>query len=362
MGEKLKYGIIGCGGIAENKHLPSIKKLNNIEITAFCDIIPERAEKANKEYGEGKGRVFKDYRELVKENLDAIIVLTPNNSHCEITVAALNAGKHVLCEKPMATSYKEAKAMIAARDKSGKLLTIGYQNRYRADSLFLKAECDNGTFGEIYFAKATALRRRAVPTWGVFLDEEKQGGGPLIDIGTHALDLTLFMMNNYEPLYAVGTTYHKLNKDKNTGNAWGDWDPKKFTVEDSAFGFIVMKNNAVIILQSSWALNTTEVREAVTTLCGTKAGADMPNQGELVINGVKNGRQYTYKPDFKVGGVAFFDGTKEKEADAEARTFAQAVRGKGKLYVQAEEAAVVTKILEGIYKSAKTGKPHYFED
>ncbi|MDR0302986.1 MAG: Gfo/Idh/MocA family oxidoreductase [Treponema sp.] len=362
MGEKLKYGIVGCGGIAEGKHLPSIKKLSDVEITAFCDIIPERAEKANKEYSGGKGKVFKDYRELIMEKLDAVLVLTPNNSHCEITVAALDAGKNVMCEKPMATNYKEAKAMIAARDKSGKLLTIGYQNRYRADSLFLKAECDNGTLGDIYFAKATAIRRRAVPTWGVFLDEEKQGGGPLIDIGTHALDLTLFMMNNYEPQYAVGTTYHKLNKDKNTGNAWGDWDTNKFTVEDSAFGFIVMKNKATIILQSSWALNTTDVKEAVTTLCGTKAGADMPAGGELVINGVKNGRQYTYTPDFGAGGVAFYDGAKEKEADVEARTFAQAIRGSGKLYVLAEEAAAVTRILEGIYISAGTGKPYYFED
>jgi predicted dehydrogenase len=362
MGEKLKYGIVGCGGIAEGKHLPSISKLNDVEITAFCDIVPERAEKANREYGAGKGKVFKDYRELVKEKLDAVIVLTPNSSHCEITVAALQAGKHVMCEKPMAMNYKEAKEMIAARDKSGKLLTIGYQNRYRADSLFLKAECDSGTLGEVYFAKATAIRRRAVPTWGVFLDEEKQGGGPLIDIGTHALDLTLFMMNNYEPMYAVGTTYHKLNKEKNTGNAWGDWDTKKFTVEDSAFGFIVMKNNATIILQSSWALNSTEVREAVTTLCGTKAGADMPAAGELIINGVKHGRQYTYKPELKAGGVAFYDGTIEKAADIEARTFAKAIRGKGKLYVLAEQAAAVTKILEGIYISAKTGKPHYFGD
>ncbi|MDR0322698.1 MAG: Gfo/Idh/MocA family oxidoreductase [Treponema sp.] len=362
MGEKLKYGIVGCAGIAEGKHLPSIKKLDDVEITAFCDIIPERAEKANKEYGGAKGKVFKDYRELVKEKLDAVLVLTPNSSHCEITVAALQAGKHVMCEKPMAKNYQEAKAMIAARDKSGKLLTIGYQNRFRADSLYLKAECDSGTLGDIYFAKATALRRRAVPTWGVFLDEEKQGGGPLIDIGTHALDLTLFMMNNYEPLYAAGTTYHKLNKDKNTGNAWGDWDTDKFTVEDSAFGFVVMKNNATIILQSSWALNTTDVREAVTTLCGTKAGADMPKSGELVINGVKNGRQYTYSPDFKTGGVAFYDAASEKAADVEARTFAEAIRGKGKLYVLAEEAAVVTKILEGIYISAKSGKPYYFED
>ena len=362
MAKKLTYGIIGCGGIAIGKHMLAIQKLKDAEMTAFCDIVADKAEKANSNYGGGKGKVFTDYRKLLKEDLDAVMVLTPNNSHCEITVAALEAGKHVMCEKPMAMNYKEAKAMIAARDKSGKLLTIAYQNRYRPDSLYLKKECEKGTLGDIYYAKATALRRRAVPTWGVFLDKEKQGGGPLIDIGTHALDLTLFMMDNYDPAYAVGTVYHKLNKDKNTGNAWGDWKIDKFTVEDSAFGFIVMKNGATIILQSSWALNTTEVREAVTTLCGTKAGADMPQSGELVLNGVMNNRQYVLKPDFHAGGAAFFDGVVEKESDTEARVFAEAIRGKGKLYVLPEQAAAVTRILEGIYLSANTGKPYYFSD
>jgi predicted dehydrogenase len=361
MAKKLRYGFIGCGGIANGKHLPSISKVKDTELVAFCDIIPERAEKANKDYGGGQGKVFTDYRDLLKEDLDAVCVLTPNCSHSELTVASLKAGKNVICEKPMATSYKEAQAMIAARDASKKLLTIGYQSRYRADSIYLKAECDSGALGEIYFAKATAIRRRAVPTWGVFLDGEKQGGGPLIDIGTHALDLTLYMMNNYEPAYAVGTTYHKLNKDKNTGNIWGDWDPKKFTVEDSAFGFVVMKNGATIILQSSWALNmSTDVREAVTTLCGTKAGADMADGG-LVINGVRNGRMYETKPNLKAGGVAFYEGSSQNPEELEAWTFAEAIRGKGKLIVLPEQAAVVTRILEGIYKSAETGKPYYFE-
>jgi predicted dehydrogenase len=360
MSSKLRYGIIGCGGIAEGKHLPAISKLKDTEIIAFCDILPAKAEAANRNYAGGKGKVFADYRELLKEDLDAVCVLTPNSTHCEITVAALGAGKHVLCEKPMAMNYRETQAMLAARDKSGKLLTIGYQGRFRQNSLYLKAECEKGVLGDIYFARATALRRRAVPTWGVFLDEEKQGGGPLIDIGTHALDLTLFMMNNYEPAYAVGTTYHKLNKDKNTANAWGDWDPKKFTVEDSAFGFIVMKNGASIVLQSSWALNVTDVREADTTLCGTKAGADKPTSETLTINGVKNNQQYVTSPDFGTGGVAFYGGSEVKDVDLEARTFAAAIRGKGKLYVLPEEAAVVTRILEGIYASAKTGKPYYF--
>ncbi|MDR2542426.1 MAG: Gfo/Idh/MocA family oxidoreductase [Treponema sp.] len=361
MAKKLKYGIIGCGGIANGKHLPATKRLGDVDITSYCDIIPQRAEEANIKYSEGKGKVFTNYKDLLKEELDAVCVLTPNNSHCEITVAALNSGKHVMCEKPMAKNYAEAKVMITASVTNKKLLTIGYQNRFRPDSLFLKAECEKGTLGEIYYAKATALRRRAVPTWGVFLDEEKQGGGPLIDIGTHALDLTLFMMNNYEPAYAVGTVFHKLNKEKDTGNAWGDWNTKEFTAEDSAFGFIVMKNGATIMLESSWALNTTRQREACTTLCGTKGGADMPKQGELVLNGCKNGKLYNMNPLLQAQGVDFFDGDADKFTDLEARTFRDAIRGKGKLYVLPEQAMVVTQILDGIYKSAKTGKPYYFD-
>ena len=360
MAKNLKYGIIGCGGIARMKYLPSISNLGDVDITAFFDILPERAEAMNRELNNGRAKVFTDYRDLLSGDLDAVCVLTPNNAHSEVTVAALKAGKNVICEKPMARNYEEAKAMIAARDESKKLLTIGYQNRYRPDSLFLKAECEKGTLGEIYYARATALRRRAVPTWGIFLDAEKQGGGPLIDIGTHALDLTLFMMDNYEPAYAVGTIYHKLNKEKNMGNVWGEWDTKAFTVEDSAFGFIVMKNGAAISLESSWALNITNEREAVTTLCGTKGGADMPKPGELVLNGVKNNRLYNMSPLLQPGSITYYTGDPLKDQDREQITFRDAIRGKGKLCVLPEQAIVVTQILEGIYKSAASGKPYYF--
>ena len=361
--KKLKFGIIGCGGIANGKHMPAYKALGDeVELCAFCDIIEERAVKANADYAGGKGKVFVDYRDLLKEPLDAVCVCTPNCSHSEITVAALDAGKNVICEKPMAMDYKEAVAMLDAQKRSGKLLTIGYQNRYRPEVRYMKAEADKGVFGDIYFARAKAIRRRAVPTWGVFLDEEKQGGGPLIDIGTHALDLTLYAMNNYKPKYAVGTTYHKLNNQRETGNAWGDWDPDKFTVEDSAFGFVVMEDGATISLDASWALNHDTPGEAQTMLCGTKAGANIYKDGKLRINGVNNGRQYITEPDFGVGGVAFFDGAAASPADTEARTFVNAIRGKGKLTVLPEQAAVVTRILEAIYESAKTGKPVYFEE
>lgn len=359
--KKLKFGIIGCGGIAKGKHLPALKEQANVEITAYCDIILERAEEANEKYSEGKGKVFTDYKKMLEEELDAVCVCTPNNMHCEMTVSALNSGKHVMCEKPMAMNYEESLKMLEARDKSGKLLTIGYQNRYRKDSRFLKDICAEGELGDIYYAKATALRRRAVPTWGVFLDEEKQGGGPLIDIGTHALDLTLFMMDNYEPHYAVGSVFHKLNKQTKTGNAFGEWNPEEFTVEDSAFGYIVMKNGATIVLESSWALNTLNVKEAVCELSGTKGGADMPAQGSLRINYVKNNTQCVLTPEFARGGVAFFEGGSYTVEGLECKTFIDAIVGKGELYVKPEQAAVVTRILEGIYKSAASGKPYYFE-
>lgn len=158
-----------------------------------------------------------------------------------------------MCEKPMAKTYADAKAMLDAHKKTGKKLTIGYQNRFRNDSQIMKRACVEGELGDIYYAKAHAVRRRAVPTWGVFLNEEEQGGGPLIDIGTHALDLTLWMMDNYKPASVKGSVFKKLGDQKETGNAWGDWDPKEYTVEDSAFGFITMENGATIILESSWA-------------------------------------------------------------------------------------------------------------
>jgi len=356
---KPKAGIIGCGGIANNKHMPSIQKANEFELVAFCDLIPEKAEKAAKKFGNADAKVFTDYQELLKEDLDVIYVCTPNRSHSSISVDALHAGKHVMCEKPMAINYQEARAMIDAAKESGKLLTIGYQNRYRPDSSYLKKECEDGVLGDIYYAKAKAIRRRAVPTWGVFLNEQEQGGGPLIDIGTHALDLTLWMMDNYKPKYAVGTTYHKLNQDTQPGNAFGAWKPEEFTVEDSAFGFIVMENGATITLESSWALNSLDVNEAKTVLCGTKAGADM--QDGLKINGVKHDHQYITTPDLHSGGVDFFEGAELTPELIEQKVFADAVLGRGELTVLPEQAATVTRILDAIYESAKTGKPVYFE-
>lgn len=360
MSKVLKVAVIGCGGIANGKHLPSLSKLPEVELVAFCDIIEERARKAADEYGTANAKVFADYRELLANaDIDVVHVCTPNDAHSEITVAALEAGNHVLCEKPMAKTAEQARAMLDAAKRTGKKLSIAYQNRFRKDSLYLKDLCEAGELGDIYLGKALAIRRRAVPTWGVFLDEEKQGGGPLIDIGTHALDLTLWLMDNYEPKSVTGSVFHKLGSRENAANAFGSWDPEQFKVEDSAFGFITMKNGATIILESSWALNVVETGEAKTLLCGTEGGADMKNG--LRINGEKNSRLYDTQIDLSSGGVAFFSGAEETDAYREAKAWVEAILEDKEPLVKPEQALVVTEILEAIYESARTGKAVYFD-
>ncbi|MEH6943910.1 Gfo/Idh/MocA family protein [Bacillus sp. JJ722] len=358
MTRKVKVGIIGCGGIANGKHLPNLAKIKEVEMVAFCDVIEEKAVKSAEQFGEQDAKVYTDYKELLKdESIEVIHVCTPNSSHSYITVDSLESGKHVMCEKPMAKTAEEARKMLEAAERTGKKLTIGYQNRFRIDSQYLHKVCQDGDLGEVYFAKGHAIRRRAVPTWGVFLNEEEQGGGPLIDIGTHALDLTLWLMNNYKPKYVVGNVYHKLGQKENAANAFGSWDPKEFTVEDSAFGFITMENGATVVLESSWALNSLDVDEAKTTLCGTEGGADMKNG--LRLNGEKNGRLYDTNVDIHTGGVAFYEGNTTDPGEIEARTWIDCVINDKEPVVKPSEALVVTEILEAIYNSSKKGEPIY---
>ena len=355
-----RVAIIGCGGIAGNKHMPNLKRVENVEMVAFCDIIKERAEKAREVYGTPDAKVYTDYKELLKdETIDIVHVCTPNREHSFITIDALEAGKNVYCEKPMAKTVPEAEAMVEAAKKSGKKLTIGYNNRQNQDVQFVKNAAASGELGEIYYAKALALRRRAVPTWGVFMDKEEQGGGPLIDIGTHALDMTLWAMDNYKPKMVVGTKYKKLFYEGGSGNPWGNWDPETFEVEDSAFGFITMENGATINLESSWAINIVECQEATMILCGDKAGADNLNcSGRL--NGVKHGMQYTENTGL-AAKASFFDADDDDACYRDMQQWIDALDNGTDPCVLPEQALVVSKILDAIYESSETGKPVYFD-
>ena len=365
----MRAGIIGCGGIANSKHMPAIKKLGLTDLVAFCDLIEEKAVAAKENFGAEDALIFTDYKELLKLDLDAVYVLTQNRAHSYITVDALNAGKNVLCEKPMAKTSAEAKKMLDAAQKSGKILTIGYQNRYRADSQTLKRLCEEGELGQIYFAQAHALRRRGVPTWGVFTDKSKQGGGPLIDIGTHSLDLTLWFMDNYEPAAVTGVTFEKLGKTLQPpvqGNPMGTWDPDTFEVEDAAFAFVTMKDGSLITIDASWILNSTEERCAASYLCGTVAGAELTGVGganneKLYLNKIMGGKQVKIEANTSVGGVDLFPGKTVQPFDVECKVWLDAIEGKGELVVKPEQAFTVTKILDAVYKSAQSGRQIVFE-
>ena len=288
----------------------------------------------------------------------ALVVVGDGNGH-------VGAGLGKATEIPEAIRKGEEDAMKKMMDawkKSGKKFTIGYQNRFRTDAQMLKRTCEEGKLGDIYFAKAHAVRRRAVPTWGVFPDKSKQGGGPLIDIGTHALDITLWCMDNYEPETVTGSVFEKLGHlpEATEGNMFGPWDPEKFEVEDSAFGYIKMKNGATIFLESSWALNVKDSREAATTLCGTKAGAEMvggmSGQSYDLIFNETTGGILTEEHISDTGAIAFFEGKGGgSPAEKECKQWLEAILEDKEPLVKPEQAFVVTEILDSIYKAAAAG-------
>lgn len=363
----LRVGVIGLGFIGTAKHLPGLASLGDeVQIVAFCDLEIERAEGARANYGAEGSYATTDWRQVVAdESLDVVHVCTWNTTHCEITVAALEAGKHVLVEKPMAVTGAEARLMAATAERVGRKLTVGYQYRFRQDSQYVRATVDEGRLGEIYHARAHAVRRRGVPVWGCFMDKSKQGGGPLIDLGTHALDLALWFMGDHEVASVTGSVYSKL-RDKPEGNIGMPWDPARFEVEDSAFGLVTMKSGATVFLEAAWALNVKASREACVTLMGTEGGADTEQVGgeyEATLNGVAGGKLYELRPTLDAG---YFGASGEAPSGfavmgaAEARQWVDAIRHDTDPLVLPAQAAVVTEVLEAIYRSSETGAPVVF--
>ena len=230
-----------------------------------------------------------------------------------------------------------------------------------------KKVIDDGWLGDIYYVEANYVRRRGVPTWGVFTDKAQQGGGPLIDIGTHALDNALYQINNYEVDYVTGAVFEKLGTfltpEMQGQVSWflaqpDPWDNKTFEVEDSAVGFIKMKNGTVINLKASWALNMI-TNPALFLACGTKGGIDT-YEDRVRLNHVVAEQQAITMVGEKVEG--FIPGYSSGEAppSKEAQIWIKALKGEGELFVTADQAFVVTKVLDSIYKSAATGKAIYF--
>jgi len=339
---KVGIGIIGAGNIAQNAHIPSYLKQNDVEIIAVCDINETRAkevaEKFNIKYS------FSDFNKLLSINeIDAVSICTANNFHQTAAVASAAAGKHILCEKPMATSVKEAESMLNAAKENNVIFMMGFVNRFRADSKVIKTFADAGKFGEIYSAKAGWLRRRGTPL-GWFTNLSKSGGGPVIDIGVHVIDLAWYLMGKPNPIKVSALTYNKIGNYKTKGvSRWVALDTNNlvFETEDSAIGLIKFENGISMIFEVSWAINAKDTGMYVQ-IFGSAAGA-RTNPLEI----------YGEEQNYLMDSLPI---TKDENAfDNEIRHFLDCIKTGEQPISTAQDGYLIQKILNGIYDSAKSG-------
>ena len=254
-GKKLRVAIIGCGGIAQ-PHLSTYRNdVPEVEIVAGVDILQAPLDRMEKEWGLPKEALFKDWKEMLRVvKPDAVDVCTPNHVHCAPVLDACKAGCHAMVEKPMAMNTKECEKMIAAAEKAGVKLSVGFQQRYTHSTEALIEARNNGQFGDIIYAKIHAIRRRGIPNWGVFGRKDLQGGGPLIDIGVHMIEAAYEVMGCPKPIAASGNTWTYLgNTDSKTRCGNFGWDWKTYTVEDLAVGQIRFENGAIMQIETSFA-------------------------------------------------------------------------------------------------------------
>jgi predicted dehydrogenase len=338
----LKVGIIGTGGIAR-VHMNGWKKIKDAEVVSICDVDIERAKKFGEEFG--IDNIFSDYRELLNmDELDAVDICTPNVSHYPIVIASLKKGKDVLCEKPLAVTPEEVVDMIKTSRRYKRKLMCAQNQRFSSEGKSAKRFVDSGELGEIYYARACALRRRWLPARPSFIRKETAGGGPCLDIGVHILDLTLWIMGNPKPVSVSGISLMKLAKRKDITGLWGEWDRKEINVEDFAAGFIKFKNGASVTLECSWLANMRELELFKATLFGTKGGLEYPNC-----------EYFTEKNKILIDGK-FAHLPKLSSHEEEIKAFYEYVCGKIDCPVPPEQSLDVIRILNGIYRSSEEGK------
>ena len=352
----LNVGVIGIGVIATTKHIPNLLKREDVKVTMLCDLDTAKAEKAKEELGLTEAVVCADYREVcTNPDIDVVHVCTPNPSHYEIAMLAMNNGKHVYCEKPMALTYKDAKEMCDTAKAKGVKLTSGTQWRYNAAPMRMKEMVENGEFGDIYYVKSSQLRPRRLPAYGVYTSKAGNGGGVLLDGGPHSIDLPMWLTGNYDVKCVYGMTFDKM-KNFPEGNDLGPWDPENFDVEDTALAMITMKNGMVIYMETAWATNLQQSAIGVVAeIGGNKAGADM------VGPGFENHVRTTKIVD---GKLTTSTEKIEKHIDMneyDLMHWVDAIQTGGDPLILPEQQAVVVRVIEAIYESARTGQVVYFD-
>ena len=339
--QKLRVGVVGLGGIGHDQHLPGWAKVPYADVTAIADLSQDKLAHAAARVPDAKW--YADWRELVEaDDLDIVDICTPNRTHTEIALAALKRGKHVLCEKPLATTSAEVQQLQCAAKCSGRVLMTAQHLRFDPVALQLKRLVKDGTVGEVYYARAQWLRRRFVPTRPTFIERRLSGGGPAFDIGVHVVDLAYWFMGAPKPVSVTATASAHLAHRTDITGSWGDWDRERFDVEDFAAGFVRFANDAVLVLEASWLLFQTEAELIRLQCCGTRGGLVWPNG---VIASETDRIPWDKELREKAGTPPHQEAIRE---------FAHAVHDDLPSPVPVEETLCVIRILEGLYRSAET--------
>lgn len=352
--ETIKTAVIGCGTIANAAHIPNYMAAEGAEIKYFCDIIPEKAQAAADKYG--CGTAVADYREILSDpEVTAVSVCTPNKMHAPITVDFLTAGKNVLCEKPPARTYAEALFMQQAQHKSGKVLNIGVVNRFNSAVNQIKKLIDAGELGEVYHVYASFRSQRGIPgIGGAFTTKEIAGGGVLIDIGVHNLDIVMYCMGDPQLKTVTGKAFCRLGSDipgyvyrsmwaEDTKNPGGIYD-----VDDFVTGFI-RTEGPTISLNGAWAQNI-GVRESFIDFIGTKAGIRLQYGGNFEVYGTKDGSLVHYQPDYERCDMF----------RNEIESFLRCIKTGEKLQSHIDTVIVTARLMQALYDSSESGSEIIF--
>lgn len=348
MSKKLKVGIIGTGAIGA-VHAKSYQAAGGVEIAAICDVHADLLKQRGKEFG--VKQCFSDYHKLLETDVDAVSVCVGNVLHHEVATAALQAGKHILLEKPMAMNATEAADIVQAADKAGKVVQIGMVNRQRADSQVLRGYIEAGQLGEIYHMRCVLIRRRGIPgLGGWFTTKAESGGGPLIDLGVHWFDMAMWLSDHWNPTAVSAMNYAKFGRDMASYTYVNMWaGPPKLDgtcdVEDYSTGLVRFADKATLGFEIAWAANTFD--QSYVEILGDKGGARIFGDEPLTIYTEHQGRLADIQPKFS---------DKTNRFDVQATKFLAACRGEQPPAATAEQGLVTMKLIDAIYESGEKGQ------
>lgn len=346
---KIKVGMIGAGAIART-HCNGVNKHAEAEMVAVADLSTARRNALKQEFG--LTRAYKDADALLADaSIDAVCIALPNALHAPFTIKALEAGKHVMLDKPFALNVAEARQMIAAARKARRVLTVGMNQRYTPDSQMIRTLVERGELGDIYHAKAVWRRRAGAPRFGTwFGDKRLAGGGCLLDIGVHLLDLCLYVAGKWEPVSASGAVYTKYGNRGIGEGGWGHSDRKKgkhrFDVDDAATALIRFKDGCTVDLTVSWVLQQAEANMLDLELFGTEAGASA-RPARVFRFGKKPNEYEVVEPQ----GVPMARPACDRHVD-----WIDGILGVAEPICTLDQALTVQKVLDAIYRSSETGR------